>query len=121
LDNGHEADSLTMMVAAALHRSRPLLSQVWKPRQRDAAVKPESIWHQDLRNRNHFGAALLHATGSPERLEQLQFLAVKNGMRIELDGLHRRRSVLAAKQEDIYRALGLPFIEPELAGGRACL
>jgi DNA polymerase (family 10) len=28
------------------------------------------------------------------------------------------RSLVGAKEEDIYRALGLPFLEPELGGGR---
>lgn len=66
----------------------------------------------------HLGAALLHATGSPEHLEQLRTLADKKGMRLDPEGLHRGRSVVAAKEADIYRALGLPFIEPELREGR---
>jgi DNA polymerase (family X) len=66
----------------------------------------------------HFGAALLHATGSPEHLEQLRVLAERKGMRLESDGLHKGRSVVAAQEADIYRALGLPFIEPELREGR---
>jgi DNA polymerase (family X) len=32
--------------------------------------------------------------------------------------LHKGRSLVAAKEEDIYDALGLPFIEPELREGR---
>ena len=39
-------------------------------------------------------------------------------MRLDPEGLHRGRSVVAAKEADIYRALGLPFIEPELREGR---
>jgi len=39
-------------------------------------------------------------------------------MRLEADGLHKGRSVFAANEEDIYSALGLPFIEPELREGR---
>jgi DNA polymerase (family 10) len=39
-------------------------------------------------------------------------------MRLEQDGLHKGRSVLARTEEDIYKALGLPFIEPELREGR---
>jgi DNA polymerase (family 10) len=33
-------------------------------------------------------------------------------------GLYKGRNVVAANEEDIYRALGLPFIEPELREGR---
>src|SRR5712671_4911850 len=84
--------------------------------------KPATLDSSDLKiyvaHRKHFGAALLHATGSPEHLEQLRALAEKNGMRLEPDGLHKGRSVVAAKEADIYRALGLPFIEPELREGR---
>ena len=66
----------------------------------------------------HFGAVLLQATGSPEHLEQLRALAEQKGMRLDPEGLHRGRSVVAANEADIYRALGLPFIEPELREGR---
>lgn len=70
-----------------------------------------------LTDRKHFGAALMDATGSAAHLEQLRALAEKKKMRLEKDGLHRGRSVIARTEEDIYRALGLPFIEPELREG----
>jgi DNA polymerase (family X) len=69
-------------------------------------------------DRKHFGAALLFATGSETHLSGLQSLAVSKGMRLDQDGLHKGGSVIAANEEDIYRALGLPFIEPELREGR---
>jgi DNA polymerase (family X) len=71
-----------------------------------------------LADRKHFGAALLLATGSAAHLEQLRELAERKGMTLESNGLHKGRSVIAAKEEDIYAALGLPFIEPELREGR---
>jgi DNA polymerase (family 10) len=71
-----------------------------------------------LADRKHFGAALLFATGSAAHLEGLRELAERKGMTLEPDGLHKGRSVIAEKEEDIYRALGLPFIEPELREGR---
>ncbi|MCP1909421.1 MULTISPECIES: helix-hairpin-helix domain-containing protein [unclassified Bradyrhizobium] len=71
-----------------------------------------------LADRRHFGAVLLHATGSPAHLEQLRQLAEEKGMRLERNGLHKQRSVVAESEEAIYRALGLPFIEPELREGR---
>src|SRR3954452_18268017 len=42
-----------------------------------------------LSDRNHFGAALLHATGSSEHLDQLREIATKNKMTLEEDGLHK--------------------------------
>jgi DNA polymerase (family X) len=74
--------------------------------------------HVHLADRKHFGAALLLATGSSAHLEGLRELAERKGMTLKPDGLHKGRSVIAAKEEDIYRALGLPFIEPELREGR---
>ncbi|WP_346659383.1 hypothetical protein [Bradyrhizobium sp. 141] len=55
---------------------------------------------------------------STAHLEGLRVLAQMQGMSLELDGLHKADIVVARKEEDIYRALGLPFIEPELREGR---
>ncbi|MBV9561980.1 MAG: DNA polymerase/3'-5' exonuclease PolX [Bradyrhizobium sp.] len=72
-----------------------------------------------LSDRKHFGATLLFATGSVAHVEQLQALAANKGMRLEADGLHKGRTLIAGDEVDIYRALGLPFIDPELREGRA--
>ncbi|MDA9408040.1 DNA polymerase/3'-5' exonuclease PolX [Bradyrhizobium sp. CCBAU 45384] len=69
-------------------------------------------------DRKHFGAALLFATGSAAHIEQLQALAAEKGMRLEPDGLHKGRTLIAGEEAEIYRALGLPFIDPELREGR---
>jgi DNA polymerase (family 10) len=71
-----------------------------------------------LADRKHFGATLLFATGSAAHLEELRKLAEAKGMRLEPDGLHKGRTVIAADETAIYRALGLPYIEPELREGR---
>src|SRR5689334_11738584 len=69
-------------------------------------------------DRKHFGAALLFATGSAGHIEQLQALAAEKGMRLEADGLHKGRTLVAGEEADIYQALGLPLIDPELREGR---
>jgi len=69
-------------------------------------------------DRKHFGAALLFATGSAAHIEQLQALAAEKGMRLDADGLHKGRTLVAGEEADIYQALGLPFIDPELREGR---
>lgn len=71
-----------------------------------------------LSDRKHFGAALLFATGSAAHIEKLQALAAEKGMRLEADGLHKGRTLIAGDEANIYRALGLPFIDPELREGR---
>jgi DNA polymerase (family X) len=35
-------------------------------------------------------------------------------MRLEADGLHKGRTLIAEDEVAIFRALGLPFIDPEL-------
>jgi hypothetical protein len=39
-------------------------------------------------------------------------------MRLEADGLHKGRSLIAGEETEIYLALGLPLIDPELREGR---
>jgi DNA polymerase (family 10) len=60
---------------------------------------------------------LLRATGSAAHLEKLEALASRKGFRLDAAGLHRGRKVIGRSEEDIYAALGLPFIAPELREG----
>jgi DNA polymerase (family X) len=72
-----------------------------------------------LTDKWHYGITLLLATGSPQHIEGLHALATHKGLKLAPEGLRRGRKVLAARsEEDIYAALGLPFIEPELREGR---
>ncbi|WP_166299009.1 helix-hairpin-helix domain-containing protein [Bradyrhizobium sp. 2S1] len=68
--------------------------------------------------RKRFGAALLFATGSAAHLEGLRAIAAAKGLRLDSEGLHKGLGAVAAEEKDIYRALGLPYIEPELREGR---
>ena len=71
-----------------------------------------------LTDPTHYGAAMLHATGSQAHLDALGVLATKKGMVLDQKGLHRGRRIVARRsEEEIYAALGLPFIEPELREG----
>ncbi|TIX18661.1 MAG: PHP domain-containing protein, partial [Mesorhizobium sp.] len=70
-------------------------------------------------DKKHFGASLLEATGSAAHLEQLKIYAVARGFALKPDGLYRgRRLIASATEEEIYGALDLQFIEPELREGR---
>jgi len=67
----------------------------------------------------HFGSSLLQATGSERHLQQLRDLATSAGLSLSPDGLRRGREIVASRaEEDVYKALGLPYIEPELREGR---
>src|SRR6185369_6611357 len=70
-------------------------------------------------NQDQLGAVLLFATGSERHLHQLQTLAKKKAWTLDARGLHRNGKVIAGgTEEEIYDALGLSFIEPELREGR---
>jgi DNA polymerase (family 10) len=72
-----------------------------------------------LTDRKRYGITQLLATGSGGHLDELRKLAKNRGLEITEDGLRRGKKVVAAEAEaDIYKALGLQFIEPELREGR---
>jgi DNA polymerase (family 10) len=74
-----------------------------------------SVYLTDARR---FGVSLLLATGSSKHLETLQQRAADSGMTLTPEGLRRGRKIIAAGNEaEIYEALGLQYIEPELREG----
>ncbi len=72
----------------------------------------------EIVDRATFGAALLWSTGSERHLEALATYATMKGLRLERDGVYRGTDRVASETEDeIYAALGLPFVPPELREG----
>lgn len=62
-----------------------------------------------------FGAALLYFTGSKAHNIELRRMAQDKGLSLNEYGLTRGEQTLASHTEDeVYRALGLPWIPPEL-------
>jgi DNA polymerase (family 10) len=84
----------------------------------DLRVVPEAAW----------GAALLYFTGSKEHNVHLREIAIKRGLRLNEYGLFPGAEerpqdrgitpVAASDEEDLYAALGLPWIPPELREDR---
>jgi DNA polymerase (family X) len=58
-----------------------------------------------------FGAAMLWHTSSPAHLRRLTALATSRGLRLTAEGVSAGP---AATEQDVYRALDLPWIAPEL-------
>ncbi|MEH2512161.1 DNA polymerase (family 10) [Nitrobacteraceae bacterium AZCC 1564] len=72
-----------------------------------------------ISDKKHFGASLLHATGSAEHIAELKTFAEGKGFDLRADGLYRDKKLIAsATEEDIFGSLGLQFIPPELREGR---
>ena len=73
----------------------------------DLRVVPPEVW----------GAALLHFTGSKEHNVRLRQMAIAKGCRLSEYGLVRERDgvrLAGATEEEVYEALGLPWIPPEI-------
>jgi len=66
-----------------------------------------------------FGAALLYFTGGKSHNIELRKLALERGMSLNEYGLTQDSRVVAARtEEDVYHALGLAWIPPELREAR---
>ncbi|HEX9822232.1 MAG TPA: DNA polymerase/3'-5' exonuclease PolX [Methylomirabilota bacterium] len=64
-----------------------------------------------------FGAALLYFTGSKQHNIRIREMAVRKGLKLSEYGLFREssgRRVAGATEEEVYAAIGLPWIPPEL-------
>lgn len=72
-----------------------------------------------LSDKPHYGTTLLFATGSAAHLEMLTGFARSKGLSLSGKGLHRGKEEISCPEEsDVYAALGLQFIPPELREGR---
>ena len=62
-----------------------------------------------------YGAALMYFTGSKEHNVALRARAQRTGLKLSEYGLYRgERTVASRTEEEVYEALGLPWIPPEL-------
>jgi DNA polymerase (family 10) len=91
----------------------------WRGRS-GAARRPSGTstsWCRDLRlvPPESWGAALLYFTGSKEHNIELRRIAIEKGWSLNEYGLTQGEKVVAARtEEEVYRALGLDWIPPEL-------
>ena len=68
----------------------------------------------------HWGTALVYATGSKDHNVRLREYALKKGYSLSEHSLARKdgSEVTCAREEDVYKTLGLPWIPPELREDR---
>ena len=88
----------------------------------------ENSLQVDLRavSRESYGAALHYFTGSKAHNIKIRRLAIEKGLRVNEYGVYEGERKIAGKSEDeVYKAVGLCYIEPELRENRgeieACL
>ncbi len=83
---------------------------------RSAIVTKDNV-HVDLRllDEKTYGAALLYFTGSKEHNIELRKIAINKKWKLSEYGLFKGDRLIAGKtEEEIYKKLGLGYIEPEL-------
>lgn len=86
-----------------------------------AAVTLNTGLQVDLRvvDERNFGAALHYFTGSKAHNIRIRRLGQQRGLKINEYGVFRgNRRIAGGTEKSVYRALGLPYISPELREGR---
>jgi DNA polymerase (family X) len=99
----------------------PAVAQVAAKGDTRSAVVLKSGLQIDMRvvPRASFGAALAYFTGSKPHNIHLRRIAQVRGLLLNEYGLFRGESIVAGRtEEQVYRALGLPWIPPELREDR---
>jgi DNA polymerase (family 10) len=99
----------------------PDVAEVLQSGETRASVVLKSGLQVDLRvvPQQSYGAALMYFTGSKAHNIRLRNLAADQGLKLNEYGLFKdRRAIAGATEEDVYSALGLPWIQPELREDR---
>jgi len=85
------------------------------------SIRTEDGLQLDLRvvRPQSYGAALQYSTGSKPHNIRLRDLAKRDGLKINEYGLFRgNRRIAGESEKDLYKALGMPWIAPELREDR---
>ena len=102
--------------------SMPEVARVYAQGNTKSSVRLKNGLDVDLRvvPAESYGSALSYFTGSKEHNVALRKIAIDKGLKLNEYGLYRRmannewRMIAGKTEEEIYKALGLDYIEPEL-------
>ncbi len=99
----------------------PEVMKIWGKGKTKASVRLKQGIDADLRvvPEISYGAALQYFTGSKEHNVALRKIAIEKGMKLNEYGLFKgKRRIAGQKEKDIYTALGVKWILPELRKGK---
>jgi len=91
--------------------------KVWGSGKTKSSVRMKRGYDIDLRvvPQKSFGSALQYFTGSKEHNILTRRIAIEKGLKLNEYGLFKGKKMIAGKDErEIYKALGMEYIEPEL-------
>lgn len=97
--------------------SLPFVAHVYGKGPTKTNVKLKNGLDADLRvvSKESFGAAINYFTGSKDHNIALREIAIKKGLKLNEYGLYKGKKMIAGKtEEELYKALGLRYIEPEM-------
>jgi DNA polymerase (family 10) len=101
--------------------SQPGVVKIWGKGSTKSSVRMKEGFDMDLRviPPRSYGAALQYFTGSKEHNISLRKIAMDRGLKLNEWGLFKGTHLIASEsEEDVYRALGLSWIPPEIREGR---
>jgi len=97
--------------------SLPEVEKVWAQGATKCSVRFKEGFDVDLRMvpQKSFGSALQYFTGSKEHNIATRKIAIEKGLKLNEYGVFKGAKQIAGKtEEDVYGALGLSYIEPEM-------
>lgn len=101
--------------------SLPGIAKIWGKGPTKSSVRMNEGFDVDLRilNKKSFGSALQYFTGSKEHNIKMRTLAIEKDLKLNEYGVFKRKRMIAGWNEvGVYRAINLPWIEPELRENR---
>ncbi|GAA5066549.1 DNA polymerase (family 10) [Thermocatellispora tengchongensis] len=118
-DTLHDVDILAVGPESLMadFRAQPYVAEVIAAGEKKTSIRTSRGLQVDLRvvPAESWGAAMQYFTGSKEHNVHIREMAVKRGWKLSEYGLFEGDRVIAAEdEEDIYRALGMPWIPPTL-------
>ena len=113
------ATSKSPQIVIDFFAKMPNVAQVLAKGPTKSSVRLKEGMQVDLRvlNDNIFGAALLYFTGNKEHNIILRRIAIKKGLKLSEYGLFDSRTnrlVAGRTEEEVYKKLGMDYIEPEM-------
>ncbi len=97
--------------------SMPEVEKIWAEGATKCSVRFKDGFDVDLRIvvRKSFGSALQYFTGSKEHNIATRKIAIEKGLKLSEYGVFKGKKQIAGETEaEVYKAIGLPFIEPEM-------
>src|SRR3989344_273430 len=95
----------------------PGVVKVWSKGNTKASVRTKEGFDMDIRvvPKKSYGSALQYFTGSKDHNIATRRIAISKGLKLSEYGLFKGKKMIASEtEEEIYKILGLPLIDPEL-------